>query len=574
MSQIQPSHEPGSGSEGQAPVGSTEYLAQDTGGPLGPTAPPRRSRKKPFLIGGAVILALGAAGGAWALTSFFGQGPQPAEALPSQTVAYASIDLDPSGGQKIEALRTLNKFPSFKDKIGLSTTADIRRKLVDEFNQTSTCKLDYGSDVEPWLGDRAAVAAVDLGETLPAAVEVVQVKDAAKAEAGIKKLIGCAGADSGQVAYSVNDGWAVLGTHQDQVDKVVALTKSGSLADDATYQKWTSSVGDPGIVNVYVAPSAGDYLAKALGQAGGYFTSLGAGGLPTDTATSTASGTAAPAAFHTTAATDCSGAGADPLAPAADLLRSFNGMALTMRFDNGAFEVETALDSGQPATGTDQGDAMIDTLPADTPAALGLSIDPEWLSHLADQVSTLEGCSSGEELLQQWSDASGLDLPADFKTLVGSSVSVSLGKDFDPQTAAESSNGVGIPAAVKIKGDPAAIRSVLDKVTAQASSAGEGAALASDDQGEVIVIGPTPAYRQQLLANGGLGQSSAYRDVISHSAGNSAVLFVNLDSVRGWVGDLGQDPQVDANLKPLAALGISAWLDGKVSHALFRVTTH
>lgn len=293
------------------------------------------------------------------------------------------------------------------------------------------------------------------------------------------------------------------------------------------------------------------------------------------TATGTASGTGAPAAFHTTAAADCSGAGADPLAPAVGMLRSFNGMALTMlRFDNGAFEVETALDSGQPATGTDQGDAMIDTLPADTPAALGLSIDPEWLSHLADQVSTLEGCSPGEDLLQQWSDASGLDLPADFKTLVGSSVSVSLGKDFDPQTAAESSNGVGIPAAVKIKGDPAAIRSVLDKVTAQAPSADEGAALASDDQGEVIVIGPTPAYRQQLLVNGGLGQSSAYRDVISHSAGNSAVLFVNLDSVRGWVGNLGQDARVDANLKPLAALGISAWLDGNVSHALFRVTTH
>ncbi|MGI8523132.1 MAG: DUF3352 domain-containing protein [Nocardioides sp.] len=571
MSGVNPPEGPGSGSDWPATGGSPEYLDQNAGGPLATTATPRRSRKKPLLIAGGVVIALGAAGGAWALTSFLSQGPQPAVALPSETVAYASIDLDPSGGQKIEALRTLNKFPSFKDKVGLSTSDDIRRKMVDEFNKQSECKVDYGKDVEPWLGDRAAVAAVDVGEQWPAAVEVVQVKDDAKAEAGIKKLIGCAGAAANDaVAYSVHDGWAVLGSKQDQVDKIVALTKSGNLADDAAYQKWTSSVGDPGIVNVYVAPSAGDYLAKGLDRLGGAFSGLGDGGLVTQSATAAA----VPSSYEGKAAADCSGSGTNPLGPAADMVRSFNGMALTVRFHDGALEVESAVDSGQSATGSDQGDAMIGTLPADTPAALGLSIDPEWLSHLADQMASMDGCSSADDLVQQWSQASGLDLPADFKTLVGSSVSVSLGKDFDPQTAEESSNGVGVPAAVKIKGDPTAIRGVLDKLSAKGLPGSAATALQSDDQGDVIVVGPTPAYRQQLLANGGLGQSSTYRDVISHSAGNSAVLFVNLDDVRTWVTSVEQDPEVEANMKPLAALGISAWMDGKVSHALFRVTTH
>ena len=56
------------------------------------------------LIGGAIVgvLAFGTAafaGYSW-LTS---TGPQPAEALPASTIGYVSLDLDPSGNQKIAA---------------------------------------------------------------------------------------------------------------------------------------------------------------------------------------------------------------------------------------------------------------------------------------------------------------------------------------------------------------------------------------------------------------------------------------------------------------------------------------
>jgi len=55
-------------------------------------------------LGAFGATAVVVAGGAWAATSFFATGSQPAEALPDSTVAYASIDLDPSGGQKIVCL--------------------------------------------------------------------------------------------------------------------------------------------------------------------------------------------------------------------------------------------------------------------------------------------------------------------------------------------------------------------------------------------------------------------------------------------------------------------------------------
>ena len=64
----------------------------------------RKSRRTTWIVGGGVVglLALGA--GAWAAVSFFQQGSQPAEALPSTTVAYVSVDLDPSGSPDGRAL--------------------------------------------------------------------------------------------------------------------------------------------------------------------------------------------------------------------------------------------------------------------------------------------------------------------------------------------------------------------------------------------------------------------------------------------------------------------------------------
>ena len=69
------------------------------------------NRKRLIVLGALVAGGAVVAGGAWAATSFFATGSQPAEALPDSTIAYFSVDLDPSGGQKIEAIKTLRKFP-------------------------------------------------------------------------------------------------------------------------------------------------------------------------------------------------------------------------------------------------------------------------------------------------------------------------------------------------------------------------------------------------------------------------------------------------------------------------------
>ena len=109
------------------PADGPEYL--DGSGPAQP-APDNDNKKRLIAVGAIVAGGAVVAGGAWAATSFFSTGAQPAEALPASTVAYFSVDLDPSGGQKIEAIKTLRKFPGFTDKVDLETDDDLRERLL------------------------------------------------------------------------------------------------------------------------------------------------------------------------------------------------------------------------------------------------------------------------------------------------------------------------------------------------------------------------------------------------------------------------------------------------------------
>ena len=453
-------------SDQQPPAGTPEYL-DSAGGDW--TPPPSgegevptggRSRRTTWLVGGGVVGLLVVGGGAWAAMSFFQQGSQPAEALPSTTVAYASIDLDPSGSQKIDAFKTLNKFPAFKDQVGIHSVDDVRKKLGDELIKDLGCDgLTFDDDIDPWLGNRAAVAAVDTGGAKPAPVSVVQVTDDGKAEDALKKLVAC-GDSKDAVSYDVHDGWAVLAESQKTVDEVVSETDHASLADDAAYQKWTKAVGDSGVVNLYAAPAAGDYLADQLGDLENNLGGFPLGGTITQSATSSAQSTA----YHSTLSVSDDGA-------LDQVLKNFQGAAATIRFTGDGLELATASDPAlsQGGATSDQGGAVVQALPDDTAAALGIGLKPGWVTQIADRFASYSGGKSGQELLDQLGRESGLDLPRDVETLLGSSTALSVSKDFDYEAAAMSNDGSGVPVAVTVKGDPAAIEKVLSKLRAQAA---------------------------------------------------------------------------------------------------------
>ena len=250
---------------------ATEHLDVGDGARVRPSKDrrPRRGRKG-LLIGGGVAAAVLVGGGVWAWTSFFAQGPQPAEALPDSTLAYVSIDLDPPGQQKVEAIKTLRKFPAFRDEIGLDTDDDVREEIFRSLQDDGLCEdVDYADDVEPWLGDRAAFALVDRGDDEPAPVFVLQVKDQDEAEDGLTLLTACAGDAAGSEeelgGYAFNGDWVVLAQTEAIAQGVVEAAGDDSLADDADYTRWTGAAGDPGIVTMYAAPEAGKALLEMSG---------------------------------------------------------------------------------------------------------------------------------------------------------------------------------------------------------------------------------------------------------------------------------------------------------------------
>jgi hypothetical protein len=543
-------------------VSSSEYLDIGSGGPLPPAS--SGSGRRAALAGAAIVGGVALLGaGAWAAWSFFATGPQPAEALPASTIAYASIDLDPSGGQKIEALRTLKKFPAFEDEVGLDTDDDVRQWIFDKIQDSGGCPdLDYTDDIDNWLGDRFAIAAVDAGNDSPDPVFVLQVEDEDAADAG---LSGCA---DGEGAWVIADGWALVGETREIVDKVSEDAADSPLSEDDDFNRWTDATGDPGIVSMYAAPEAGTFIAEELDFGG--LGEITGGGADDCTVEDDGSMSCVESDFASSVATDD-----ETEDEITEALKDFEGAAATLRFDDGGLELEVAGDAGsygEAATSADSAGDMIATLPEDTAAAIGLAFGEDWFSELVEQLADAEG-STASELMDEISEETGLDLPDDVETLLGDSIAVAIGPEFDPDDMVWSPEGGGpgdVQVGVKVSGDPDEIDAVLEKLR---ETAGPDAELFEVDKGDdVVVVGPFADYRAELVEDGGLGDSDSFRDVVEHVDDASEIVYVDLDA--DWLTELwDDDDEARENLDPLDAFGLSAWLDDDAVHAVVKVTT-
>jgi hypothetical protein len=540
---------------GPPPSGPPEILEQGGGGPMTPGPPPQRSgggRRKGLIIGGVVGLVAVGAAAVGAYTWLTATGPQPAEALPDDTLGYVSIDLDPSGSQKIAALKTLEKFPAAEkwlDDEGIGSGDDIRKFIFGKIQEEEgACGgLDFEDDIKPWLGDRFAVAAIDRGgDETPAPVGVVQVKDAEEAQDRVEQVIEDCGGNPDEGGLAISGDWLIIAETDDLAEGVADGAAESSLADDDEFQKWTEAAGDPGILTAYASPDAGKVLAEELGGFGGALT----GGDITDLATD-----------HTR------------------MFEDLGGLAVTVRFDDGSLEVELAGDTAAAGLGSltssDAGAEVISTLPEDTAAAFGVGFEPGWFGDLLDYVVTTSGTGANiDELLAQAEEELDLSLPEDAESLFGESAALAVGSDFDPEVFFNSASGPSeLPIGVKIRGDTDAIEEVLDKVRVTAPSPEEAEIFSSDADDDYVVIGPSTDYLSELLGDGELGDSDTFQDVVREDD-PSTIFFVNFDAGDDWLANLaGDDSGIRDNLDPLAGLGITGWGDGGVGHAVLRVTT-
>lgn len=503
--------------------------------------PPRR-RRTGLVVGVvvAVLVALGA--GSWGLVSFLsGGGPAPATAIPATAVGYVSIDLDPSAAQKIEALRTLKRFPALAKSLNIGDRGDLKRWLFTQMQKSDGCKaVSYDKDVAPWIGNRVAVAGVPSGSDAVIPVVAVQVTDRSAARAGVRTLDSCDhDGDATGVAF-VGD-YMLLSDTQAHATKVATAATAASLQDDPTFQKWTSSVGGSGVLTAYVAPDAQRLLLDR------------AGNLP--------------------------GGSKAQLLKAA---RDFTGGAAVLRFHGGTIEVESAFGGGAETAGGHHAD--VNGLPASTAAAFGAGLPDGWARAFLSRIRHAAGSNQAvDQMIAGIEAQTGLSIPGDVQAMLGNAVTVSVDSSVDlgalGPAGGKATDPASIPVGLRISGDPARIMPAVTKAE-RLLPPGEHLTVRRGDG--VVAVGLDPSYVATLAGSGSLGSDPTFTSVVPHPDTDSAVLYVNFDSSH-WLDRLVQSlPQglshggsgVAANLAPLHALGLSTWTDRGTSHALFRLSTN
>jgi uncharacterized Zn ribbon protein len=492
--------------------------------------------------------------------SLMSGGAQPAEAIPANAIGYVSLDLDPSASQKIEAVKILRKFPAVDKEMKISSQDDLRRWVFDQIQKDGQCKsLDYDKDVAPWIGDRIAMAGVPAekdGDS-PTPLVALQVTDQEAASKGITKLADCGGAE-GDYGFAFTGDYALISDSQRHAKSLATAAGQGSLADDADFQKWMDRVGEPGIITAYAAPGAMDALADL--QTGMSQELLNMGG-PGE------QGMLRPQAEMQRMN--------DQLK---DVYKDFKGMAGVVRFEHGAVEAQVATDSseslGLKFSAKNRTD--VTDLPSGTAAAVAVSLPQDWAQAYIDIVSKVMGDKqSVDQMLKQAEAQTGLDLPEDLQKLLGDGVAVALDKDLDLKTA--SKDPKQIPAGLRISGDPAEIRSAIDKV--KKALGPEADSLVVEDGDGVVALGMKQGYVRDLADNGGLGNDAAFQDVVPDADRAASAFYVDFDAIEDWVdqgmemgGQIGPDERkVLDNIRPLRALGMSSWVEGDGDYAGMRL---
>lgn len=595
-------------------------------------APPderSRGRRTAWVAAGSIGVAAVVGGGVLAWQFWTAQGPQPAEMLPADTLAYLAVDLDPPGGQKLAAYDAIRKFPSLKKELGVDSQDDLRRSIVDGLAAEGGCDLDY-EEISSWAGDRAALAVVDQDRDRPEVVVVVQVGDGGKAADGLSSIATDCGDE--EFGHAVEDGWAVLARNKAVAKQVLADAGDASLADDAGYRRITGAAGDPGVVTLYAAPEAGAALVQeteenpflALMMASQLTPVIDPVGalmgwlafMPLLTSSENPFGQhemGMESDYQPTPAQrrlDRRMEKIDQLSPAeqdqlmkdmdsyyseiskevpdpeeefedlaklpAELrqaLEDFSGLGGVARFDDGALELEVVGDRmlgsfGGVYAGSSGRDAVA-TLPADSAVAFGAGVADGWpekaVSQLHSQYSFF--VPTEEDLITSLEESTGMTFPGDFEALGGDAIAVVAPSGFDPSLEDPSELAV----AVQVTGDAKRIEEALTKV--RRALGGSGASyLHSQRIGDGVVIGPNPDYLEEIAdAEDPLGDSARFERAVPDAGGATSVAFVDFDA-GNWLVGLMENDRDRADAEPFDTAGLTVTEDGDEQRLLFRLT--
>lgn len=491
---------------------STESASTESapiGTPLTDEPAPRERRRTGLIIGTVAAVAVLGTGGVLAYNALSGGGAQPAEALPSDTYFYARLDIDPSAGQKISAVRFLNKIPELKD-LG---SGDARKTLWElatrDADDECVTRLDYDKEIAPWIGERAGVALRPGGTAeMPNVALALQVTDEAGATATLNKLFACS--DDEKPDLRMKNGYALI-TNPGKGDDLIAAVDKGTLAGNATFTGDMAALGDEGVLSLW-----GD-LSPLLKDA-----------------TNMAPDAAAE-----------SGIDADQVT---------GRVAAALRFDP-AFVELAGIARGVKGPGTvlptPGGDSTALTkLPGDTMIAAHVAngdkaLDAAW-PDLKKQLDEFAASEGQDDMLAMVEDQFGIKLPGDLKAILGSSFTFAMPEqDFEDDMP---TLGLKI-----VSNDAARAEEVLTNVEDLAGSS----LLTKEVDGDRLYVATTPDYVTRLKSDGNLGDSEAFKTALGDLSSIQFAYFMDLDKLEKLYLE---ETEGDARtaLEALRAMGFSA----------------
>jgi hypothetical protein len=446
------------------------------------------------------------AGGAFAYSRIAGGGDQPAAVLPGTSVGYARIDMDPSAGQKLAAIRFLMKFPSVKEKLNLTgDNDDLKRKLFELVKTESgddLADVDYDTDVKPWLGDRAGFAAVPIGDKAEPVI-AVQVKDEKKARAGLDKLFAKSDDKPGQVFYN---SYVVMAEDQAKADSAVAEAKKSPLTDNKAFAKDMDDLGEQGVASFW---------------------------------------------FDTKGAAELAG---DELTEEQRKMLPTGSVAGVLRFDASYVELKGVVHGDKSVkAGAAKADEIVTTLPDSTAAAVALSDGESYVDRIWEAVQKSSQGSGVDvtELADQFGAQYGIKIPEDLKLL--------LGKNF--VVAVDKTSGENMPnVAAKAKTDPDKAEAVVDKLIQVARTQGNvDFPIAKAKDGETLVVASSKEYADKMLKGGRLGDNESFKQAIPEPKGSVMLGYVDFAAIRSLSPNSISD---DKDYNALKSAGIASRVTG------------
>jgi hypothetical protein len=459
-------------------------------------------------LAGALVLG----GTGYAVASYLsGGGSQPEDVLPADTLGFVKLDLDPAAGQKMALGSLLEKFPDLVSE----GKGDLKEQLLEPLLDESGAALNYESDVEPWLGDRLAVAAVPAEGTEEGVVPVaaLAVTDAER----MAEVLTRAQQDAG-FGFALRGDYVLITDSQERAESIAAAETS--LADDADFTGDRDALG-------------GDQIALAWADL---------------------------SAAQSILATQV---------PADSMSGIFGGDELSGRMILGVHAEDDAVelvgldfgvsDFGEPSS---EPTRLMQGLPEDTLGAVSASEVGDRVVALWDELEQSGALAGAEEPLTQL----GLDLPEDLRIVFGTDLVVAaFGEVANPRVGAR-----------VVTEDGARAAEIVDDLLAEAGAeAGAGVELVPAPVEDGYVLGTDAATGDELAAgDGGLGSTDAFRAAVADPDDASAMGYVDLAAVIDQlIAEGGETGKEAATFAAVDTFGFSATSTDEGGRFVLRITT-